>query len=97
LLPLCKVGTVIQLIVLQLDWWFCIDLWLACRNGAAPLLEVELELLTPDMVWKPELAGSQKGSLQALVQRWLMSFLEVRQLLLLVVICGSHSSSVLLH
>jgi hypothetical protein len=30
------------------------------------------------MVWKPELAGSQKGSLQALVQRWLMSFLEVR-------------------
>ena len=49
-----------------------------CRNGAAPLLEVELELLTPDMVWKPELAGSQKGSLQALVQRWLMSFLEVR-------------------
>jgi hypothetical protein len=39
---------------------------------------VELELVTPDMVWKPELAGSQNGSLQALVQRWLMSFLEVR-------------------
>ncbi|KAF6251999.1 flagellar outer dynein arm heavy chain beta [Scenedesmus sp. NREL 46B-D3] len=47
------------------------------RSGAAPLLEVELELVTPAMVWKPELAGSQKGSLQALLQRWLMSFLEV--------------------
>jgi hypothetical protein len=40
-------------------------------------VEVELELVTPDMVWKPELAGSQKGSVQALVERWLTSFLEV--------------------
>lgn len=60
----------------NLCWWHL--LLYCCRSGAAPLLEVELELLTPDMVWKPELAGSQKGSLQALVQRWLMSFLEVR-------------------
>lgn len=50
----------------------------ACnRSEAGPLLEVELELVTPDMVWKPELGGSAKGSVQALVERWLTSFLEV--------------------
>lgn len=48
-----------------------------CRSAAGPLLEVALELATPDMVWKPELTGSAKGSLQALVHTWLMSFLEV--------------------
>lgn len=53
-------------------------LLLLCRNSMGPLIEVELELATPDMIWKPELAGSVKGSLQALVQNWLMSFLEVR-------------------
>lgn len=42
-------------------------------------MEVELKLVTPDMVWKPELVGSQKGSVQALVERWLTSFLEVSQ------------------
>jgi dynein heavy chain len=52
---------------------------LQCRSEAGPLLEVELELVTPDMVWKPELGGSEKGSVQALVQRWLTSFLEVRK------------------
>lgn len=50
---------------------------LHCRSAAGQLLEVELELATPDMVWKPELTGSTKGSLQALVHSWLMSFLEV--------------------
>lgn len=59
--------------------WPAVKMQLSCcRTNAGPLLEVQLELATPDMVWKPELAGSEKGSLQALVQRWLMSFLEVR-------------------
>lgn len=49
----------------------------ACRSEAGPLLEVDLELVTPNMVWKPELDGSEKGSVQALVERWLTSFLEV--------------------
>lgn len=48
-----------------------------CRSDAGPLLEVELELVTPDMVWKPELGGSEKGTVQGLVERWLTSFLEV--------------------
>lgn len=48
-----------------------------CRNESGPLLEVELELATPEMVWRPDLSGSEKGSLQALVQHWLRSFLEV--------------------
>jgi hypothetical protein len=38
---------------------------------------VDLELATPHMVWKPELGGPGKGSVQALVQRWLVAFLEV--------------------
>lgn len=38
---------------------------------------MDLELVTPHMVWKPELCGSQKGSVQALVERCLMAFLEV--------------------
>jgi hypothetical protein len=38
---------------------------------------VDLELVTPNMVWKPKLNGSEKGSVQALVERWLTSFLEV--------------------
>lgn len=48
-----------------------------CRSNTGPLLEVELELGGTDIAWKPELAGSCKGSLQALVQRWLVAFLEV--------------------
>jgi hypothetical protein len=48
-----------------------------CRSNTGPLLEVELELGGTDIAWKPELAGNCKGSLQALVQRWLVAFLEV--------------------
>lgn len=58
-----------------------------------PLLEVELELATPDMIWKPELAGSIKGSLQALVQNWLMSFLEVRLVHSSPIQCSSFTCS----
>jgi len=56
-----------------------------CRSEAGPLLEIELELITPEMVWKPELGGSEKGSVQALVERWLTSFLEVWQCMLICI------------
>jgi hypothetical protein len=48
------------------------------KSEAGPLIEVDLELATPHMVWKPELGGTEKGSVQALVQGWLVAFLEVR-------------------
>lgn len=58
-----------------------------CRSDAGPLLEVELELVTPDMVWKPELGGSEKGTVQGLVERWLTSFLEVSGIKAAKVVC----------
>lgn len=55
----------------------CHPVCVLCRSDAGPLLEVELELVTPDMVWEPDLGGSEKGTVQGLVERWLTSFLEV--------------------
>eukprot|EP00879_Flechtneria_rotunda_P005416 GHRR01005708.1.p1 GENE.GHRR01005708.1~~GHRR01005708.1.p1 ORF type:complete len:1495 (+),score=578.36 GHRR01005708.1:300-4784(+) len=54
-----------------------LDAEVFAKPEAGPLLEVDLELVIPDMVWKPELSGSTKGTLQGMVQKWLMSFLEV--------------------
>ena len=52
------------------------------KSDSAPLLEVQLELLAPDIVWKPELGegGTSKG-VRDMIRKWLMSFLEVGQLM----------------
>ncbi len=48
------------------------------RPDAVPLLEVQLELAAPDVVWKPELGeGPESSGMRDMVKRWLMSFLEV--------------------
>jgi dynein heavy chain len=48
------------------------------RPDAVPLLEVQLELAAPDVVWKPELGEGPDGSgVRDMVKKWLMSFLEV--------------------
>lgn len=52
------------------------------KNDAAPLLEVQLELVAPDIVWKPELGESPDGKgVMDMVKRWLMSFCEIGNLM----------------
>ncbi|KAF5834390.1 hypothetical protein DUNSADRAFT_8976 [Dunaliella salina] len=44
----------------------------------APLLEVQLELIAPDIVWKPDLGEVPEGmGVRDLVKLWLMSFMEI--------------------
>ena len=46
------------------------------------MLEIQLELVAPEIVWKPELGeGSVKPGVRDLVKKWLQSFLEIGQLM----------------
>lgn len=48
------------------------------KNDTGPLLEIQLELVAPDIIWKPELSeGPNRVGVRDMVQHWLMSFLEV--------------------
>lgn len=59
---------------------------MGAQAEAAPLLEVQLELAAPDVVWKPELGGdvgvgsngSGGAGVRDMVQSWLLAFMEVR-------------------
>lgn len=43
-----------------------------------PLLEIQLELVAPDIIWRPELTeGTGDVGVRDMVQRWLKSFMEV--------------------
>ena len=43
-----------------------------------PLLEIQLELVAPDIVWKPELGeGADRKGVRDMVKKWLRSFCEV--------------------
>ena len=50
---------------------------LAASEGQ-PLLEIQLELAGPEIVWRPDLSDGQGGvGVRDMVQRWLQSFVEV--------------------
>jgi dynein heavy chain len=50
---------------------------LAASEGQ-PLLEIQLELAGPDIVWRPDLFDGAGGvGVRDMVQRWLQSFVEV--------------------
>jgi len=53
-----------------------IDPEVMAKNEIAPLIEIELELLVPDIVWKPDL-GQLKGGVQSTFDSWIKGFLEV--------------------
>ncbi|KAL6747291.1 flagellar outer dynein arm heavy chain beta [Haematococcus lacustris] len=47
-------------------------------DAFVPLLEVQLELVAPEIVWKPELGESpDKRGVRDMVRKWLMSFCEI--------------------
>jgi hypothetical protein len=51
------------------------------KSEIAALLEIHLELVAPDIVWKPELmeGGDAKNmGVRDMIKRWLMAFCEVR-------------------
>ncbi len=52
------------------------------KSESSPLLEIQVELVAPDIVWKPELGeGGVKPGVRDMIKRWLQSFLEIGQLM----------------
>ena len=48
------------------------------RTEAAPLLEIQLELVANEIVWKPELTEGRVGkSVRDVISKWLKSFHEI--------------------
>jgi dynein heavy chain, axonemal len=55
-----------------------IDPDLIAKVEATPLLEVQLELVAPDIVWKPDLEdGGNSSGVRDMFKCWVMSFLEI--------------------
>lgn len=52
------------------------------RTEAAPLLEIQLELVANAIVWKPELTEGRVGkSVRDVISKWLKSFAEIGNLM----------------
>lgn len=52
------------------------------RTEGAPLMEIQLELVASEIVWKPELTeGKVATSVRDMVGKWLRSFVEIGRLL----------------
>jgi dynein heavy chain len=52
------------------------------KMDTGPLLEISIELVAPDIVWKPELhEGVTTTGVRDMLKKWLMSFLEIGQLM----------------
>ncbi|MEW5311809.1 MAG: hypothetical protein WDW38_003494 [Sanguina aurantia] len=59
-----------------------IDPEVLAKSDAVPLLEIQLELVAPDIVWKPELGeGGSAMGVRDMIRKWLMSFLEIGALM----------------
>jgi hypothetical protein len=55
---------------------------LAARVDNAPLMEIQLELVANEVVWKPELTeGKVATSVREMCRKWLKSFVEIGQLM----------------
>jgi hypothetical protein len=58
-----------------------IDPELIAKLETTPLLEVQLELIAPDIVWKPDLEDSAGSTgVRDMFKNWIMSFLEIATL-----------------
>lgn len=45
---------------------------------SVPLIEIQLELIAPELVWQPELRNTSNGlSVHAVVSNWLESFMNI--------------------
>ncbi|PNW78281.1 hypothetical protein CHLRE_09g403800v5 [Chlamydomonas reinhardtii] len=59
-----------------------IDPDILAKTESSPLLEIQVELVAPDIVWKPDLGeGGAKPGLRDMIKKWLQSFLEIGQLM----------------
>ena len=52
------------------------------KHEVAPLLEVQLELVVPDIVWLPELSSDASArGVRDMLNTWLKSFLDIATLI----------------
>jgi len=51
------------------------------KHEVAPLLEIQLELIVPDIVWIPELGSGGAPGVRDMFSKWFKSFLEIATLI----------------
>ena len=51
------------------------------KHEIAPLLEIQLELVVPDIVWIPELGSGGTPGVRDMFSKWFKSFLEIATLI----------------
>ena len=51
------------------------------KHEIAPLLEIQLELVVPEIVWIPELGSGNVPGVRDMFNKWFKSFLEVATLI----------------
>ncbi len=51
------------------------------KHEIAPLLEIQLELIVPDIVWIPELSSGGAPGVRDMLSKWFKSFLEIATLI----------------
>ena len=51
------------------------------KHEIAPLLEIQLELIVPDIVWIPELSTGGPPGVRDMFSKWFKSFLEIATLI----------------
>lgn len=51
------------------------------KHEIAPLLEIQLELVVPEIVWIPELGSGSVPGVRDMFNKWFKSFLEVATLI----------------
>ncbi|DBB00313.1 TPA: Dynein beta chain, flagellar outer arm [Trebouxia sp. C0004] len=51
------------------------------KHEIAPLLEIQLELIVPDIVWVPELGSGGAPGVRDMFSKWFKSFLEIATLI----------------
>ena len=67
----------------RLDWICChqVDPEIISRLDKVSLLEIEMGLITPDIVWIPELGSSNtSSSVRDMFNKWIRSYLEIARL-----------------
>lgn len=51
------------------------------KHEIAPLLEIQLELVVPEIVWIPELGSGSAPGVRDMFNKWFKSFLEIATLI----------------
>ena len=62
-------------------WLLQVDPENMAKHEIAPLLEIELELVVPEIVWIPELGSGSAPGVRDMFNKWFKSFLEIATLI----------------